>query len=273
MIQVHIRDKTIVVDAVKRLVIGGQNGADTIRFVAQKVYRDEVDLSGWTWYLQFRNRNGEGESILLTKTVADNLLYLDWTPGTTATQVSGRMEIQLYATDGDAKWVTALAVIYVDENLNPDEIVPTTPTAWEQYLEILEAARDAAAESEDSAELSAAAASESKTAASTSATSASASASAAAASAAAALASKTAAATSETNALVSKNTAASKATEASDAAAAAKGYRDEAMALAGVGNHVTNPMPHQFQLGSTWYKYGFKATSDGTVQFIYEEVV
>lgn len=272
MIHAHVRDKTIVVDAVKRIIIGGQNGADTVRFVAQKTYAGEVDLSGWNWYLQFRNKNGDGEPVQLTKTVSGQLIYLDWTPGTTATQVAGRMEIQLYATSGTAKWLTAPAAIYVEEDLAPDAIAPTTPTLIEQFRADLEGLRDDAAESEENAALSAATALSSKNAAADSAAAASSSASMADAAATSALASEAASAASETNALVSRNRAATEASDAADAALAAKGYRDEAMALAGVGNHVREPMPHQFQVGATWYKYGFRLSSSGIPQFLFEEV-
>ncbi len=213
MIQVHIRDKTIAVDAVKRLVIGGQTGADTIRFVVQKTYREEIDLSGWTWYLQFRNKNGEGESVLLSKTFSGELIYLDWTPGVTATQVSGRMEIQLYATSGDSKWVSAPATIYVEENLTPDAIIPTTPTVLDQYLELFEELKDDAETAESNASDSAAAALISEEAAAASAIS---------------------SANSATSASTSKDAAISSATGAAGSASSANTAKLDAQAAASV---------------------------------------
>lgn len=275
---VPIVDKEIRISELANLVVGLEHKAETVRFTLDKVYADETDLSQFTFYLQYKNRNGQGEPILLTKSVSGNVLNLDWQPTGAFTQVNGRCQIQVFGLRASGsetnRWSTRSTFVYVAEELSADDIVDLGPTVLIQYLAQFQALEQSAASSASSAESSATAALASKNSASSSATSAASSASAAATSAAAALASKNAAATSESNALASRNTAATKATDAAASALEAKGYRDEAMAISGVGNHVTDPMPHQNtdENGENAYKYGFRITSSGTVQFCYEEV-
>ncbi|WP_319758166.1 hypothetical protein [uncultured Sphaerochaeta sp.] len=196
MVDAHLRLKTINTEDIKNLIIGGQTGIDGIRFVlASSVNGEDLTNASFTWYLQYKNKYGQGESVVLTPTVEDNLVKLTWVPDSLATQVPGRLQIQLYATIVDGvgeaavvttRWVSEPALIYVQENLSPDPIIQTELSVFDYYLTMYSSFKEAA-------EAAAASALASKNAAATSEGN-------AANSAAAALASKNAAATSEGNA-------------------------------------------------------------------------
>ncbi len=93
---VPIVDKEIRISELANLVVGLEHKAETVRFTLDKVYADETDLSQFTFYLQYKNRNGQGEPILLTKSVSGNVLNLDWQPTGAFTQVNGRCQIQVF---------------------------------------------------------------------------------------------------------------------------------------------------------------------------------
>jgi hypothetical protein len=234
MIDAHVRGKVIDTSEIKSLVIEGQFGVDGIRFCfASTVNGEDLADPALTWYLQFRNRNGQGEDILLVPSYDDGLVRLPWVPGTTATQVAGKLQIQVYATkvveEETVKcWVSESATIYIAENLNPDLIIPVEPTLLDQYLTIYnaikgdaeaaaatanthrmaaESARSGAESAAGSASASAASASTSATSATQKASEASTSAEAAAVSAAGALESKNAAETAKDVAIAAAATA------------------------------------------------------------------
>jgi len=163
MVDAHLRSKTIDTADIKNLIIGGQTGIDGIRFCLAAVTNGEnlADPS-FSWFLQYKNKNGQGESVGLTPVYENGLVKLSWVPNSLATQVSGRMQIQLYAAivtgEGEAavvttKWVSEPAVIYIQENLNPSAIVATEPSVFDYYLTMYasykEAAKAWASEDED----------------------------------------------------------------------------------------------------------------------------
>jgi len=241
MIDAHLRGKRIETADIKTLIIGGQTGVDGIQFVLNSTINGEdlTDLS-LNWYVQFKNKYGEGGSILLTGIIEGDLIKLPWIPGVTATQVSGNLQIQIYAMKVEdevltKKWVSESATIYVEENLNPSDITQAEPTLFDQYLVLFNASKDiataaatAAASSENNAASSASDALASKNAAATSESN-------AASSASDALASKNAAATSESNAassasdaLASKNAAATSESNAASSASDALASKNAA---------------------------------------------
>ncbi len=161
MVEVHSTGKLIQTEQISKLIIGGQTGADAIQFF----FRDSlngVDLSNplFEWFLQFKNKNGEGESVLLPSVHEDEYVKLTWIPGLLATQVPGRMQIQIYATivegEGEAavmttKWVSEPAVVYVQENITPNPIVSTELTIFQQYLVLFQAYEQSAHEAMENA--------------------------------------------------------------------------------------------------------------------------
>ena len=262
MVDVHSSGKMIQTDQISKLIIGGQTGVDAIQFWFKKVLNG-VDLSNpaYTWFIQFKNKNGDGESIPLQTSTDEEYVKMTWTPGATATQVPGRLQIQVYATivegTGETavvttRWVSEPAVVYVQENLRPDPIIPTELSVFDYYMTIYQSYKDvsetaaaaalaseqAAATSEGNAADSEAAALASKNAAATSEGNAADSAAAALAiygSTQAVEAAVTAAATSEGNAadsaaaaLASKNAAATSESNAADSAAAALASKNAA---------------------------------------------
>ena len=127
-------------------MIGGQNDADTIRFVIPKTYAGEVDLSDslWSFYITYENKEGQGDTVLLTKTLSNQseTIYLDWKPGQTATQVEGKLTCQVFGTkagSGDAvcRFTTLPFAVYISKWLNPDPITQSLPTVIEQALELM----------------------------------------------------------------------------------------------------------------------------------------
>lgn len=157
MVDVHSTGKLIQTEEISKLLIGGQTGADAIQFFF-KDNLNGVDLSNplFAWYLQFKNRNGEGESVLLSTVHENGFIKLLWVPGSSATQVAGRMQIQIYATivDGETittKWVSESAVVYVQENINPNPIVPTELSIFQQYLVLFQAHEQSAHEAMENA--------------------------------------------------------------------------------------------------------------------------
>ena len=127
---------------------------DGIRFVlAFLVNGEDLTNASFTWYLQYKNKYGQGESVVLAPTVEDNLVKLTWIPDVLATQVPGRLQIQLYATivegGGEAavvttRWVSEPALIYVQENLSPDPIIQTELSVFDYYLTMYSSFKEAA---------------------------------------------------------------------------------------------------------------------------------
>lgn len=140
MVDAHLIGKEITTKDITRLIIGGQTGVDGVQFcIANTVNGEDLTDPTLSWFLQFKNKYGLGEPIVLFPVYEDSLIKLPWVPGVTATQVQGRLQIQIYAakTSGSElvkKWVSAAAVIYVEENLNPGAITPVQPTLLDQYL-------------------------------------------------------------------------------------------------------------------------------------------
>ncbi len=252
MIDAHLRSKAIETADIKNLIIGGQTGIDGIRFCLASITNGE-NLADplFSWFLQYKNKNGQGESVGLSPIYENGLIKLPWVPNKLATQVPGRMQIQLYAAivtgEGEAavvdkQWVSEFAIIYIQENINPDPIVATEPSVIEYYVTLYAAYKNAAeaaaaaalvseqaaGTSEDNAADHAAASLASKNAAGISETN-------AAGHAAAALASKNAAGISEINAaghavaaLASKNAAGISETNAAGSAASALASKNAA---------------------------------------------
>lgn len=153
MVDAHLRSKTIETADIKNLIIGGQTGIDGIRFCLAAVTNGEnLADPAFSWFLQYKNKNGQGESVGLTPVYENGLVKLPWVPNKLATQVPGRMQIQLYAAivtgEGEAavvdkQWVSEFAIIYIQENINPDPIVATELTIFDQYLTMYQSYRDA----------------------------------------------------------------------------------------------------------------------------------
>lgn len=140
MVDAHILGKQITTKDIDHLIVGGQTGVDGVQFcIANTVNGEDLTDPTLGWFLQFKNKYGLGEPIALFPAYEESLIKLPWVPGVTATQVEGRLQIQIYAakTTGAElvkKWVSAPAVIYVEENLNPGAITPVQPTLLDQYL-------------------------------------------------------------------------------------------------------------------------------------------
>ena len=266
MKKIHAHGKCFDSKDFENLVIGGQNDADTIRFVVPRIFAGEVDYSEWEWAIHYENKEGQGDTVALTSQQssdnADNI-WIDWTPSQTATQVSGKLLCQLYSIRAVGEETRRFSFhtfsIYVDAWLNPTPITQALPSVMEQALEQMEKynqdLQDAitsgknAAVSEKNAEASAKAAAQSETAAKTSETKAKTSESnsktsetnakkseeaarsseeAAAAAASAAKTSEKNAKTSETNAAASKEEAAKSASNASESETNAKASENAA---------------------------------------------
>ncbi len=140
MIDAHLTGKAIQTSDITQLLIGGQTGVDGIRFcLAPVIEGEDMTSLSWSWFLVFKNINGEGESVALTAVYENDLVKLPWIPGITATQVSGKLEIQICATqtsgeDVVKRWKSERKIIYVQESVDPTQIIPTTPTLLEQFL-------------------------------------------------------------------------------------------------------------------------------------------
>lgn len=141
MKKVHLHNKTFRSEDLNQLIIGGQNNADTIRFVVPKVFAGEIDLSSWDWFVQYRNKNGEGDMVSLSSMQSEEStlnLWIDWKPGASATAVSGKLSIQVFATKEQQKITFVPFAVYVEEWLSPEPFIPDNPTIIEQALELME---------------------------------------------------------------------------------------------------------------------------------------
>ncbi len=210
MYQIEIVNKKIRnINGLEDIIVSGDNLTAEIQFKLKK--SDYANLVGFTWYIQYANRYGQGESVLLDVSDDDTNLFLKWSPNAVATQVAGRMEIQLYCIKDSKKWMTKPFVIYIDDNLNPEIIGDFTPTAYQQFLELIEVESNKAIDSAAAASESEANALAYKNSASSSASS---------------------AATSEDNALNYKNQAEQSAINAATSEANALNYKNQAEASA-----------------------------------------
>lgn len=240
MKSIHLHGKAFNDSDFGGIVIGGQNNADTIRFVVPKIFGGELDLATWSWALTYENEVGTGDTVMLESkpsgTDTDNL-WIDWKPGSSATIMKGRLLCQLYAYNSSGSKLTTKAFcIYISEALDPDPVVTPSPSYLEQaltlmaqYNEELDGVRDDTKSYKDQAGqyasqalASANNARASETAAETSEANASASEQNALASANKAKASETAAKTSETNASASEQNALASANKAKASETAAK---------------------------------------------------
>ena len=233
MKSIHLHGKAFDDADFRGLIIGGQNNADTIRFVVPKIYGEEVDLTSWSWAITYENEKGQGDTVLLQaipSTKDEENLWIDWKPSATATIEKGRLLCQLYAYNSEShKFTTKVFVVYVSEQLDPDPIVSPTPSYLEQALELmaqyneeLGQIRDETEDFKDAAADSAQAASRSATAAKASETAAKSSETKAKESETAAKASETAAKSSETKAKESETAAKTSETKAKESETAAK---------------------------------------------------
>ena len=240
MKSIHLHGKVFNDSDFGGIVIGGQNDADTIRFVVPKIFGGELDLTTWSWALTYENEAGTGDTIMLeskpSETDADNL-WIDWKPGSSATSMKGRLLCQLYAyNSAGSKLTTKAFCIYISEALNPDPIVTPSPSYIEQALALMaqyneeldgvrndtEAYKNQSGQYASQALASANNARASEIAAETSEANASASEQNALASANKAKASETAAKTSETNSKASETAASGSASAAKASETAAK---------------------------------------------------
>ena len=147
MKQIHLHGKAFSNDDFKGLVIGGQKNADTLRLVLPRLYANELDFSedDWIWSITYSNKNDQGDTVLLTKTLSTegNNIYLDWKPSQTATQVEGKLVCQVtgYKKAADEeitqRFTCVPFTVYVAEWLNPDPITQALPSVIEQALEIM----------------------------------------------------------------------------------------------------------------------------------------
>ncbi len=76
---------------------------DGIRFVlASSVNGEDLTNASFTWYLQYKNKYGQGDSVVLAPTVEDNLVKLTWVPDALAPQVPG--DLQIWSNDSSI-WI------------------------------------------------------------------------------------------------------------------------------------------------------------------------
>ncbi len=168
MIDAHLSGKVIQTSEISRFIIGGQTGVDGIRFcLAPVIGGEDMTSLSWSWFLVFKNLNGAGESIALTPIFEDGLVKLPWVPGVTATQVPGKLEIQIYATQSSGediikKWVSERKIIYIQEAVDPTQIIPTTPTLLEQFLTTFTSLKEEAEEFSEAAQVAQAAVEEAR---------------------------------------------------------------------------------------------------------------
>ena len=148
MKQVHLHGKSFDEADFRRLVIGGQTNADTIRFVVPRRFSDELDFStdDWVFSISYENKEGQGDAVVLNKSLSSGSeanLYLDWKPSQTATQVPGKLTCQVTAVSKGpddeivSRFTCAPFAVYVEEWINPDPITQALPTVIEQALELM----------------------------------------------------------------------------------------------------------------------------------------
>ncbi len=271
MVDVHSRGKMIQPEAISKLIIGGQTGADAIQFYFKDTLNG-VNLANpaFSWFLQFRNKWGTGSHVALDAPVhEEGFIKLLWMPDLLATQVPGRLEIQIYATitEGEGagatiatRWVSEAAVIYVQENLDPDLIIPTELSIFQQYLLMYQSWKDAAESAADAAAAfeEAAAGSESN----------------AHDSEVAAAGSALAASTSESNAHDSEVAAAGSALAASTSESNAHDSEEAAFASAQAAMAADAAANKQILYDGTLYQYTLKqASRPGFIALSFEEVI
>ena len=148
MKQVHLHGKSFDEADFRRLVIGGQTNADTIRFVVPRRFSDELDFStdDWVFSISYENKEGQGDTVVLKKSLSSGSeanLYLDWKPSQTATQVPGKLTCQVTAVSKGpddeivSRFTCAPFAVYVEEWINPEPITQALPTVIEQALELM----------------------------------------------------------------------------------------------------------------------------------------
>jgi len=148
----NVTNKTIGTANISRLLVQTDSKADTIYFYLTKTH-DTVDISGYTWYLSYENESGEGDTVLLTKTLSTTTFTLAWQPSGYATSRDGRLRFNIYGIQGaDVKWNSFPAYIDVRGSVDATTTGGFTNPLLDQYLVLFEDARDRAEAAADSAE-------------------------------------------------------------------------------------------------------------------------
>ena len=79
-----------------------------------------VDLSVLTFRLDLKYANGAYDTLILSKEVTDEFIFLTWEITSSQLQVPGTLKVQMRAIDGEAtvKWSTFVAAFYAERHLN-----------------------------------------------------------------------------------------------------------------------------------------------------------
>lgn len=141
----------ITVDAFRRMYIpiGWRQiniqddfGAESVIIEVPRYYGSEnIDLSKYPMYLKTVSSGGR-DDILLSPKVTEDTVYAVWTLCPPQTSYSGDLYLQLRFEGDDLKWETPPAKIEIITSLNAEPVVPTSPSAYDGWLDEMQSIAD-----------------------------------------------------------------------------------------------------------------------------------
>jgi len=136
MTNVTVNDKTIDSSNIIQLLVVGDTNADTIQFNIPIIYQD-LDLCTAIWNIKYYNASHNGNVELLTSTIVDDTIQLQWKPKEYATSVKGELIIQLIGTLSDGTiWHTNTSSIFVKPSLDTMDGDNFSLSVLDEYLNL-----------------------------------------------------------------------------------------------------------------------------------------
>ena len=102
---------------------------------------DNIDLSKYPMYLKTVSSGGR-DDILLSSEVTEDTVSAVWTLCPPQTSYSGDLYLQLRFEGDDLKWETPPAKIEIITSLNAEPVVPTSPSAYDGWLDEMQSIAD-----------------------------------------------------------------------------------------------------------------------------------
>lgn len=141
----------ITVDAFRRMYIPigwrqinimNDECAESIEIEVPRYYgKDRTDLSVYSMYLKTISSGGR-DDILLSPVVYDDTISAVWTLKPPQTSYEGVLCLQLRFEGSDFKWETPVAQIEILSSPDDSAVAPTSPSAYDGWLDEIQAIAD-----------------------------------------------------------------------------------------------------------------------------------
>ena len=126
----------------RQICIENDSNAESVAIEVPRYYgKDKTDLSQYAMYLKTVSEGGR-DDILLTPETEEETLVAVWTPCPPQTSYPGPLYLQLRFEGENFKWETPISQIEILPSADAQPAVPATPSAYEGWLQNVQAAAD-----------------------------------------------------------------------------------------------------------------------------------